>query len=206
MTNDSCVILKDIPTITITNSDNKPPLWKVTIGNNYKVTNLANVSSLLWHELRATRIHSNLNWVGFYITDPTNKNSNSLLLGPFQGKIACTSIAFGRGVCGTAALQKKTLVVPNVHLFPGHIACDSNSNSEIVVPLLLKGSNDKVIGVLDLDCEDIEAFDESDVAGLEAIATRTNKDTTETPVIVKIFRLANEETLVIEIGSTRDLK
>ncbi|KAF9114632.1 hypothetical protein BGX27_010297 [Mortierella sp. AM989] len=135
------------------------------------VTNLANASALIYHGLRAVT-EKPINWVGFYVLDQSVITSSAgtkeaLILGPFQGKIACTNIAFGRGVCGTAAAEKKTMLVKDVHKFPGHIACDSASNSEVVVPLILDG---RVIGVLDLDCEVTEGFDEIDQAGLEVVA------------------------------------
>jgi len=90
-----------------------------------------------------------------------------LVLGPFQGKVACVRIAWGRGVCGTAAAEKKTLVVPDVEQFPGHIACDAGSRSEIVVPIVRRG---EVVAVLDLDSYDLAAFDDADAAGLAPIA------------------------------------
>ncbi|KAG0042787.1 hypothetical protein BGZ83_012189 [Gryganskiella cystojenkinii] len=139
------------------------------------ITNLANASALIYHGLRAVT-NKPINWAGFYVLDQTTSSLSSsttaerkdaLILGPFQGKVACTNIAFGRGVCGTAAAEKRTLLVKDVHEFPGHIACDSASNSEIVVPLILDG---RVIGVLDLDCEVTEGFDEVDQAGLEVVA------------------------------------
>ncbi|KAG0336187.1 hypothetical protein BG004_008167 [Podila humilis] len=136
------------------------------------VTNLANTSALIYHGLRAVT-GKPINWVGFYVLDqdqptPTiaTPKKATLILGPFQGKVACTSIQFGRGVCGTAAEESRTLLVKDVHEFPGHIACDAASNSEIVVPLVLSG---RVIGVLDLDCEVVEGFDEVDQAGLEKV-------------------------------------
>lgn len=112
-------------------------------------SNLANVASLLWHGYAALPEPSSaVNWAGFYVRDdlfpPTRSNSVSgdnkkLLLGPFQGKPACQEIKFGRGVCGTAALRKETVLVADVHEFPGHIACDADSRSEIVVPILFEG-------------------------------------------------------------------
>lgn len=100
-------------------------------------------------------------WVGFYIT-----HDNELLLGPFQGSVACTRIKHGRGVCGTAWAEKCTQVVPDVELFPGHIACSSLSKSEIVVPIIF---NDKVMGVLDIDSDTLATFDETDRIYLERI-------------------------------------
>lgn len=117
--------------------------------------NSANLSALLFHSLEG------LNWAGFYWM-----KAGELVLGPFQGKPACVRIAPGRGVCGTAAATARTQVVPDVHAFPGHIACDSASNSEIVVPVLARG---RVVGVLDLDSPRLARFDEEDARGLEAI-------------------------------------
>lgn len=119
----------------------------------YKVANLANASALLWEHL------SDINWAGFYLLE-----EDALILGPFQGKPACIRIPVGRGVCGTAVAENKTQLVPDVHLFPGHIACDCASNSEIVVPLRKDG---KVIGVLDIDSPLLDRFSEADRDGLE---------------------------------------
>ena len=121
------------------------------------LANLANTAAVLFHAL------PDLNWAGFYL----HKN-DQLVLGPFQGKPACIRIALDRGVCGAAASRRRTLVVPDVHQFPGHIACDSASNAEIVVPLLL---GDRLLGVLDLDSPTVGRFTEEDVRGLEAVAT-----------------------------------
>jgi L-methionine (R)-S-oxide reductase len=118
--------------------------------------NSANLASLLYHSL------PDLNWAGFYWT-----RGEELVLGPFQGKPACVRIAFGRGVCGTAARERRTILVPDVHAFPGHIACDSASNAEIVVPLVHGG---RLIGVLDLDSPIPGRFTAVDQAGLEAVA------------------------------------
>ncbi len=115
---------------------------------------LANASALINEELE------DLNWAGFYLM-----NKGSLLLGPFQGKTACIRIALGKGVCGTAAEKDETQVVADVHQFPGHIACDGASNSEIVVPI---HSNGKVFGVLDIDSPKFNRFSAADKAGLEA--------------------------------------
>jgi L-methionine (R)-S-oxide reductase len=100
-----------------------------------------------------------INWVGFYLTE-----NDELVLGPFQGLPACVRIPFGKGVCGTAAKNKKTIIVPDVHLFPGHIACDAASQSEIVVPMVKDGN---VIGVLDIDSPIKNRFDETDQKYLE---------------------------------------
>ena len=117
------------------------------------ICNLANTSALLMQAL------PDLNWAGFYLL-----KGDELVLGPFQGKIACMRIKVGKGVCGTAAAQRESVVVRNVHDFPGHIACDSASNSEVVVPLLHRG---KLLGVLDLDSPSHARFDEADARGLE---------------------------------------
>ena len=122
----------------------------------HKIANLANASALIWDEL------DRINWAGFYLIE-----GDRLVLGPFQGKPACIEIPVGRGVCGAAVAQKRTLVVPNVHLFDGHIACDSASNSEIVVPLF---SGDTVVGVLDIDSPYLDRFTEADREGLEEFA------------------------------------
>jgi len=118
---------------------------------------LSNASSLINENL------DDLNWAGFYLM-----RDGGLVLGPFQGKVACIKIALGKGVCGTAAKEDKTLVVDNVHEFAGHIACDCASNSEIVVPLHKDG---KVIGVLDIDSPSLNRFSDEDKAGLEEFAS-----------------------------------
>lgn len=119
------------------------------------VANLANVSALIYTTLDA------LNWAGFYLA-----GDGKLVLGPFQGRPACIEIPWGRGVCGTAAKEDRTQLVPDVHAFPGHIACDCASRSEIVIPLHGGG---KVIGVLDIDSPVEGRFGEEDRAGLEAL-------------------------------------
>jgi GAF domain-containing protein len=121
------------------------------------VANAANMAALLFWSLR------DLNWAGFYLVEPER---GDLLLGPFQGKPACVRIAVGRGVCGTAAATRATVVVPDVHAFPGHIACDSASNSEVVVPVIRGG---ELLGVLDLDSPVHARFDGADARGLEAL-------------------------------------
>ena len=120
------------------------------------IANAANLAALLYHSL------PELNWAGFYFL-----KQGVLVLGPFQGRPACTRIALGRGVCGTAAAARQTVLVENVHEFPGHIACDGASNSEIVVPLLKDG---QVVGVLDLDSPKFGRFDAEDREGLELLA------------------------------------
>ena len=121
----------------------------------YEVANLANASALLWQEL------PEINWVGFY-----KMVDGALVLYPFQGKSACIRIPVGRGVCGTAVAEDRTQLVYDVHDFPGHIACDCASNSEIVVPIHVNG---EIWGVLDIDSPNIGRFTEEDQAGLEKI-------------------------------------
>ena len=128
-------------------------LAALTDGIPYETANLANTSALLWQEMEG------INWVGFYkMTD------GALVLGPFQGKPACIRIPVGRGVCGTAVAEDAIQLVYNVHDFPGHIACDSASNSEIVLPI---HKNGEIWGVLDIDSPEIGRFTETDRAGLE---------------------------------------
>lgn len=117
------------------------------------LANLSNASAILWQLLEE------INWAGFYLF-----KNEELILGPFQGKPACTHIKIGKGVCGTAADKRETQMVKDVHDFPGHIACDSASNSEIVVPII---KNDKLIGVLDIDSPVFNRFDETDKKHLE---------------------------------------
>ena len=121
-----------------------------------QVANAANFSALLYHSL------PDVNWVGFYFM-----KDGELLVGPFQGKPACVHIALGKGVCGTAAKTRQTQLVPDVNAFPGHIFCDGDSLSELVVPLVRDGA---VIGVLDLDSPKLARFDKEDQKGLEALA------------------------------------
>ena len=125
-------------------------------GEDNLMTNAAQFSALVFHSL------SGLNWAGFYL----NRNEE-LVLGPFQGQIACVRIPFGRGVCGAAAASRKTQRVEDVHAFPGHIACDSASNSELVVPLVKDG---QLIGVLDLDSPLLGRFTPQDQVGIERLA------------------------------------
>jgi GAF domain-containing protein len=120
------------------------------------IANLSNTAALLAQQL------TDINWVGFYLL-----KNGELVVGPFQGKPACVRIAIGQGVCGTAAERRASVIVPNVHDFPGHIACDAASNSELVVPLLRGG---ELLGVLDLDSPRLGRFDEIDRDGLEAVA------------------------------------
>ncbi len=125
-------------------------------GERDRVANAANLAALLWYGL------PDLNWAGFYFNQ-----GGELVLGPFQGKPACVRIAFGKGVCGTAAATRRSQVVEDVHLFPGHIACDSASNAELVVPLL---HGDEVLGVIDLDSPTRGRFSDVDRVGVERIA------------------------------------
>ena len=130
-------------------------LIALTDGIPYETANLANASALLWQHM------ADINWVGFYkMTD------GILVLGPFQGKPACVRIPVGKGVCGTAVAEDKVQLVYDVHDFPGHIACDSASNSEIVLPIHVKG---EVWGVLDIDSPFVGRFTEEDKLGLEKI-------------------------------------
>lgn len=127
-------------------------LAAVTSDVPHLVANLANASALLYEHME------DLNWAGFYL-----EKEGKLVLGPFQGKVACVEIEWGKGVCGTAAEKDEVQLVPNVHEFAGHIACDSASNSEIVIPIHKDG---KVFGVLDIDSPLFSRFDEQDKAGL----------------------------------------
>jgi L-methionine (R)-S-oxide reductase len=125
-------------------------------GERDSIANAANTAALLYHTL------PDVNWVGFYFL-----KGNELVLGPFQGRPACVRIAMGRGVCGTAAERRKSILVADVNAFPGHIACDSASRSELVVPLIQSGA---VIGVLDMDSPSLARFDEADRKGCEQLA------------------------------------
>ncbi len=130
----------------------------IVAGERDAIANLANAAALLYAML------PDLNWAGFYLA-----RDGGLVVGPFQGKPACVRIALGQGVCGTAAARRATVVVPDVHAFPGHIACDADSNSEIVVPLIAAG---RLVGVLDLDSPRLGRFDAEDGRGLEAFAAK----------------------------------
>jgi GAF domain-containing protein len=146
-------------------SDPKPELYRrladqldhLLAGETDVTANLANTAALLYHSL------PDLNWAGFYLM-----RAHTLVLGPFQGKPACVRIELGKGVCGTAAEQRHTILVPDVHDFPGHIACDAASRSELVVPLI-RGT--ELLGVLDLDSPRPARFDADDQAGCEALMT-----------------------------------
>jgi L-methionine (R)-S-oxide reductase len=122
------------------------------------LANCANTAALIYHAL------PELNWAGFYFL-----RDEELVLGPFQGKVACVRIPLGRGVCGTAAARRETVVVPDVHAFPGHIACDADSRSEIVVPLIRGGT---LLGVLDVDSPRPDRFDRDDARGFEVLVAR----------------------------------
>lgn len=126
-------------------------------GERDPIANAANTAALLYHTL------SDLNWAGFYFLHKTNE----LVLGPFQGKPACVRIAVGQGVCGTAVARRESVLVADVFAFPGHIACDSASRSELVVPLI---AGDRILGVLDLDSPHPSRFDPEDQAGIERLA------------------------------------
>jgi L-methionine (R)-S-oxide reductase len=125
-------------------------------GESDLIANAANTSSLIFNAL------PDVNWVGFYFL-----KGGELVVGPFQGRPACVRIALGKGVCGTAAVERRTILVADVHEFPGHIACDAASRSEIVIPLLRNG---ELLGVLDLDSPSPQRFDETDRRGLERLA------------------------------------
>ncbi len=136
-------------------------LKALTEDNPYRISNLANATALIYDSLER------INWVGFYIMQ-----DGKLILGPFQGKVACTQIAVGKGVCGTAVSTGETQRVDDVHLFEGHIACDSASNSELVIPVYKDG---EIFGVLDIDSPIKGRFSEEDQAGLEALVKELEK-------------------------------
>ncbi|PTB85644.1 GAF domain-containing protein [Pseudidiomarina aestuarii] len=125
----------------------------ITAGEPDLIANLSNLSALVYDQL------ADVNWVGFYLV----REPELLVLGPFQGKVACIRIPFTQGVCGAAARTHETQLVRDVHEFPGHIACDAASNSEVVVPLIVNG---RVVGVFDLDSPSVGRFNEQDTAGL----------------------------------------
>ena len=132
----------------------------LTEGESDLTANLANVAAAIQQSFQFW-------WTGFYLV-----RGEQLVLGPFQGPVACTRIPFGRGVCGTAWQRRETVVVPDVEAFPGHIACSSASRSEIVVPILRNG---EVLGVLDIDSRELATFDDEDAAGLEAVCATLEK-------------------------------
>ncbi len=142
-------------------------LESLVSGVPHRTANLANAAALLYQML------PDVSWAGFYLTSPT-ADGQMLVLGPFQGKTACIEIPWGRGVCGTAAQTRRTQLVPDVHAFPGHIACDAASRSEIVVPLF--DADGAVAGVLDLDSASPARFTEEDAEGLEAFARILEKE------------------------------
>ncbi|KAH3975737.1 hypothetical protein HBI70_105010 [Parastagonospora nodorum] len=130
------------------------------------VCNFSNTSSLLWHALHSLPSPSHsVNWAGFYFTDPSDPAK--LILGPFQGQVACQTILFNRGVCGTAAATQTTQLVADVDKFPGHIACDGASKSEIVVPIVQGG---RTVAIIDVDCAELSGFDGEDQRALEELA------------------------------------
>jgi L-methionine (R)-S-oxide reductase len=133
---------------------------EIVRGESNLIANLANISSLLKYAF------DYFLWAGFYLYD---KNADELVLGPFQGRLACTRIAMGRGVCGTSALERKTIIVEDVNKFPGHIFCDSSSKSEIVVPIVKNGV---LFGVLDIDSGNFSAFDGTDKINLEELVVK----------------------------------
>ena len=137
----------------MTNYDELLEVFPSILINDYDITTLSNASALLNMYLE------DINWVGFYLL-----KDNQLILGPFQGKVACTNIKIGRGVCGTCIQDEKTILVPNVHEFKGHIACDSASNSEICVPIY---ANNKLYGLLDIDSKELNRFSNDDKLILE---------------------------------------
>ncbi|WP_105614101.1 GAF domain-containing protein [Vallitalea okinawensis] len=149
---------------TSIDSDNKKQFYEQLIlrikgimeGERDTIANLANVASVLYNQLEE------INWAGFYL-----HKEDQLILGPFQGKSACIRIPLGRGVCGTAAKDKVTMLVKDVHEFPGHIACDAASRSEIVVPMVKEGV---LLGILDIDSPVVQRFDERDQKYMEEIA------------------------------------
>ncbi|CNH97268.1 gaf domain-containing protein [Yersinia massiliensis] len=136
----------------------KRDMSSLIAGETHFIATLANVSALLYERLEG------LNWAGFYLID-----GKELVLGPFQGKIACVRIPIGKGVCGTAVAENRVQRVADVHAFPGHIACDAASNAEIVLPIVVNG---EIIGVLDIDSIVYDRFDEDDELGLTSVVAR----------------------------------
>ncbi|KAM3433887.1 hypothetical protein MY4824_005751 [Beauveria thailandica] len=145
-------------------------------GFSSSISNLSNAAALLWHAYQSLPAPSNrVNWSGFYVLDPSSAKPQ-LILGPFQGKVACQIIAFGRGVCGVAAESQTTQLVQDVERFPGHIACDSESRSEIVVPIVaVKEGAKKVVAIIDVDCAELDGFNEVDKQNLEQLAELIGK-------------------------------
>ena len=149
------------PIHRLTVEDLLPTVESVVSSETDMIANMANIAALLFEAL------PDINWSGFYLS-----KEDQLVLGPFQGRLACTRIPFGKGVCGTVAEQKITLVVPDVHVFPGHIACDAASESEIVIPVLKNGA---LVGVLDIDSPIKDRFQETDRVLLEKIVSALEK-------------------------------
>ena len=140
----------------------KLELASVLDGENNSIARYATFVCMLSQAFR-----SRFFWTGIYLVDP--HHPHELVIGPYQGTLGCLRIPFGQGVCGTVAEKQQPLIVPNVHEFPGHIACDSRSNSEVVVPMLSESGN--LLGVLDIDSEEFNAFNEVDVDALQALCT-----------------------------------
>ena len=153
-------MIKEINTATYDEINEQ--LFALIHGVPHMTANLSNASALLFCSL------NDINWAGFYLLE-----GDTLVLGPFQGKPACIEIPVGRGVCGTSVSEGKTQLVKNVHEFPGHIACDSASNSEIVIPIRKDG---RIIGVLDIDSPVLSRFDDADKEGLEAFVRILEKE------------------------------
>jgi L-methionine (R)-S-oxide reductase len=128
------------------------------------------------HRVHPRGSYTSLSSLGFYTLDPKLSLKPQLILGPFQGKVACQTITFGRGVCGAAAASRETQLVPDVEKFPGHIACDGDSKSEIVVPIVVKeGESTRLVAIIDIDCAAVDGFDEVDRKHLEALAELLGK-------------------------------
>ncbi|KAF5964193.1 Free methionine-R-sulfoxide reductase [Fusarium coicis] len=151
-------------------------LWQaeglITDQRNWFNSNLSNAASLLWHAYKSLGSPSkDVNWAGFYVLDKSSQDPQ-LILGPFQGKVACQTIKFGKGVCGAAAATQETQLVRDVEEFPGHIACDGDSKSEIVVPIVVTqdDGSKKLVAIIDVDCAELNGFDEVDKVHLEQLA------------------------------------
>ncbi|KAF5559875.1 Free methionine-R-sulfoxide reductase [Fusarium napiforme] len=151
-------------------------LWQaeglITDQRNWFNSNLSNAASLLWHAYKSLGSPSkDVNWAGFYVLDKSSQDPQ-LILGPFQGKVACQTIKFGKGVCGAAAATQETQLVRDVEEFPGHIACDGDSKSEIVVPIVVtqEDGSKKLVAIIDIDCAELNGFDEVDKVHLEQLA------------------------------------
>lgn len=152
------------PIHRLTVEDLLPTVESVVSSETDMIANMANIAALLFEAL------PDINWSGFYLW-----KEDQLVLGPFQGRLACTRIPLGKGVCGTVAQQKTSLVVPDVHAFPGHIACDAASESEIVIPVLKNGA---LIGVLDIDSPIKDRFQDADRILLEKVVSALEKTLT----------------------------